>query len=346
MLRWACVLMPLLLLAACDPGDEEASDVGFEVPDGFSATELATGLDRPTQMTDGPDGRVWVAQLAGEEDEGAGEVVAVDPSSGDIEVLLDGLDKPTGLAVADDHLWVVEERSVASAPITGSGVGEPTDVLTELPYNGRSLGTLTVTGDDTLLYNTTGARDDDGERVEGSATLWELDPAAPEDPEPLATGVQNAYAHAIDGEGRLWATEISAGQYDGDEAPELINRIVDGGEYGWPRCVADQAPVSESGGSREECAQTERPAAILEEASTPTGLVASPWEDDELIVAQWVTGEIVTVAPALDREEEQPAEPELFLEGLDNPQDLHVRDGALLVTEHATGAIVELVADG
>ena len=43
-----------------------------------STTVVVDGLDHPTQIADGPDGTLLVAQLAGGEGDGTGEVLAVD----------------------------------------------------------------------------------------------------------------------------------------------------------------------------------------------------------------------------------------------------------------------------
>jgi glucose/arabinose dehydrogenase len=357
MIRLLLLLCLLLGLAACeaaeevaDPKDEpeaadeeDEEDEEVDAPSGYAITEVVTGLDRPTQMIEGPDGRLWVAQLAGEEDDGAGEVVAIDLDSGEQEVLVEGLRKPTGIAVVGDDLWVVQERSVGRAPLEEETVGEVTEELSDLPYNGRSLGTLTPTRQGTLIFNTTGAQED-GEPVEGSATLWELDPDAPDDPDALATNVQNAYAHTFDAEGHLWATEIVAGTFDDERVPDKLNRIERGTDYGWPRCVADRAPVEEFGGDREICAETGRPAALLSARSTPTGLVVHPWEDDEFVIALWAAGEVVTVSPG---EEGGPiANEQSFLdEGLTHPQDLLVTDDGLLISDHATGVVYLLTEE-
>lgn len=332
------LLAAAVLVASCAGGDGES---GPSAPSGYRLEVVATGLDRPTQMAVGPDGRLWAAQLAGEEDEGAGEVVAVDLDSGEQEVLLDGLDKPTGLAVTDEAVWLAQERSILRAAVAGdSDVGSPEVVLDELPYNGRSLGTLTPTAPGHLLFNTSGARDGD-EAVRGSATLWELDTEEPTEPEPVARGLQNAYAHAVDAQGRIWATEIHEGTYDGSEAPDEVVRVREGADYGWPQCTADGAPVQEHGGTAERCGKVERPVALLETGATPTGLVPSPFADDELLVALWGVGEVVTV-DVTGGPGDQPAEPEGLVRGLRRPQDLLVHGDGVLVSDHAAGVVYEL----
>ena len=58
------------------------------LPDGYRAEAVVTGLSGPTQMTFGPDGRFYAAQLAGGENSGTGEVLRVDLATGAQETLL------------------------------------------------------------------------------------------------------------------------------------------------------------------------------------------------------------------------------------------------------------------
>jgi glucose/arabinose dehydrogenase len=317
-----------LLVSAC------GGDAGLDLRDGYRAEVLVEGLDAPTQFAHGPDGRLWVAQ-----DAEGGQVVAV--PTGDVgtrEVVLDGLDKPTGLAFLDRALWVQLERDVARAPLDDQGRPGPLErVLTDLPYNGRSQGTLTVTLDGTLLFTTTGAIAG-GEVVAGSGMLWELDPEHPDAPTPYAEGFHNAYAHAVDGDGQVWATEINDGGYNGADGPEELNAVERGADHGWPSCIGDREPVGQHGGSAEACADTERPVATFTAHAAPTSVAVSPWRPGELIVALGATGEIVTVQP------EGPglAEPEVLAAGLDRPQHLLVVGSQLLVGDHDRGVIYRI----
>ena len=205
------LLSPLLLTVAF------AQDL--TLPDGYSASVVAEGLRGPTQMIVGPDGRLWVAQLAGGENAGTGQVVALSVGTNEREMLLDNLLKPTRIAVLADHLWIVAGRDLLRAPLTATGVGEPETVLSDLPFNGRSNGTLTVTPDAHLLFETSGRRA--GSRAqEGSGTLWRLNPSDPTNPVPIATGLKGAYAHAFTDDGQLFSTEIGDDPVNGQAPPD------------------------------------------------------------------------------------------------------------------------------
>jgi len=306
---------------------------GLTLPAGYRATVVVAGLLGPTQMILGPDGRLWVAQLAGNENDGQGQVIAIDLTSGEQTVLLDNLMKPVGIAVLDNALWIAARNNLLRAPLEGQGaVGAPEIVLADLPFNGRSIGTLTVTPAGHLLYETSGVRQGNA-AAPGSATLWALDPADPTQPRPLATGLKGAYAHAFDRANRLWTTEIGDDLVNGAAPPDELNLVIEGADFGWPQCFGVQEPAQNYGGTAEICQATRAAVAVFPPRSTPTSVVASPWEEDVLLVALWVQGMVMRV-PITLQGDNATGTPEPFITGLQNPQHLLVlEDGALLVSD-------------
>jgi glucose/arabinose dehydrogenase len=328
------MLVVVALAAACAPQPSETRQTEAPAPEavsGLRVERVVTDLAGPTQMTFGPDGRLWVAQLSDGENERRGQVLAIDLDSGDREVVISGLDKPTGIAWLGGDLWIATRDALLRARGPGSRVAEPDAVLSDLPNNGRSNGTLTPTPDGLLLYETSG-REREGGFVEGSGTLWELDPAQPDDPQPVATGLKNAYAHVFDRDGVLWSTEI-AEPIGGSAAPDELNRIERGADYGWPACVGDRQPVAAFGGDRERCQDTVRPVTQFGPGTTATAVVMNPFAAGELIVTLWVAGQVVSV------DADGAREPRPFLEGLPHPQSLLVDGDTLLVSDHEQGAI-------
>jgi glucose/arabinose dehydrogenase len=326
-----------VVLSACVAPLADQEGYTVKLPSGFEAETVVEGLHGPTQMVVGPDDRLWVAQLAGGEDAGDGQVVAVG-DDGELEVLLEELQKPTGLAVLDGFVWIMLERDLIRAPLDDGRPGEPETVLADLPNNGRSNGTLTVTERGTLLFDTSGAIRG-GEVVEGSGILWELDPADPADPVEVATGLKHAYAHTL-ARGHIFTTEIGDGTYDGRAPPAEVHRVDRGSHHGWPRCIGDREPVEEYGGTEDHCDGTVAPTAVLPERSTPTGIAVAPWDDETLLVALWGRAEVVQIGR--DAPEVQQARP--FASGFRQPQHLLVRGRELLVSDHARGRVYAIRA--
>ena len=209
---------------------------GVTVAEGYGIDVWAEGFNGLTQMIVAPDGRLWVAQINGDENASTGQLVALDRQTGERTVLLDGLLKPTGIALIGDQLWIATRRELNRATVAPDGtIGAVEPILTELPFNGRSNGTLTITPDGLLLYETSGARQGNA-AAPGSGTLWQLDPNDPTHPQALATGLKGAYAHTFDQAGRLWTTEIGDDLVNGAAPPDELNLVVPSANFGWPLC--------------------------------------------------------------------------------------------------------------
>jgi len=320
----------LTLLTAFSLGT--AQSPGF--PDGYRAERVVTGLRGPTQMTFGPDGRLYVAQLAGGENAGTGQIVAVDLATGAQDTLLRGLFKPTGLAVTGTDLWVMAGNRLLRALLTETGVGDVETVLRNLPNNGRSLGTLTLAPDGALLFETSGALTSSGPQ-RGSGTLWRLESDDPDNPEPLATGLKGAYAHAFAPDGTLYATEMGDDPVNGSPPPDELNVITPGADYGWPGCYGRQRPSARYGGTAAACAETRAPLALFIRGATPTSVAVSPFKPGELFVALWATSQVVTVDA--DTGEVTP-----FLTGVPLPQHLLVDGDTLLLSSFAEGTVYRI----
>lgn len=335
-----------LLLAGCGGATTSQPATGLTLPTGFRAEVVAQGLIGPTQMLLGPDGSLWVAQLDGGENDGTGQVIAVSQNDQKRSVLLDNLHKPTGIAIIGNALWIASGRDLLRAPLRGASVGPPETVLRDLPFNGRSNGTLTATTDGKLLYETSGSRSGSAAAA-GSGTLWLLDPAAPTAPQPLATGLKGAYGHTVDGAGRVWTTEIGDDPVDGKAPPDELNLVVAGADFGWPQCYGERIPAQNYGGTAERCQQTRSPVALFPANSTPTSVAVAPWDANMLLVALWnANGQIVQVAttPTGDNATGTVTP---FITGLKNPQHLlAMSDGSLLVSDFGSGTVYRVRRSG
>ena len=86
-----------------------------------------------------------------------------------------------------------------------------------------------------------------------------------------------------------------------------------------------------------------RPAvAAFSPHSTPTSVVISPFETDTLLVALWLSGEVVQL-PLTYTGNNAESDPEPFLSGVSRPQHMLARpDGSLWVSDYATGTIYRI----
>src|SRR3954452_17530059 len=77
----------------------------IKVPAGFSVDEYASGFARPRFMVEGPGGEVLVSDTVAK-----GSVIAI--RGGEKKVVLSGLDRPYGLALWREYLYVGEPTSL------------------------------------------------------------------------------------------------------------------------------------------------------------------------------------------------------------------------------------------
>ncbi len=300
---------------------------------------MVSGLDSPTQLAIAGDGDWYVAQLAGGEDDASGQIIRLDADDpeGDRPVILDGLDKPTGVAVFAGSLWVMERNQLVRANLDGT---DRRVVVDDMVFNGRSEGSLTVDGDQ-LLFNTSGRLDDRTDTPIdpsiSSGVLWAI--TADETITPVAWGLKHAYAQTRDAAGVLWTTELADGSFDGQSAVDEVVAVVAETDHGWPWCVGDNRAVVEFGGTDDECALVPSSQAVFSSGATPTGIAISPWDQTQLLVALWVAGDVVSISidPA-----KAPAMPIVVYEGAERPQQLLVDGDRVLLVDHGTGEILAL----
>ena len=315
-------------------------------------------LNGPTQFVDGPNGWLVVAEINGGEDEQQGRVLAVNLKTKERRVLLGRLDKPTGVAWHDGWLWVQESRQLVRAawPDATSDVGPKQVLEGDLPSNGRSEGTLTVTPKGGIIYELS------GEKIgftplPGSGELRLYDPALGKS-RLLATGLKNAYAHAFAPNGDLVITEIGDNITTKplEELNVLTKRELGGAvneapvDFGWPRCNP-LAPGEKAAGEKAAvpCAATRQPLHTFVPASTPTGIAfpvttsgasSTGLDPATALVAFFVTGEIWAVPTNPDRASAA-QQPVVRFNGLEGPHTIAIRqDGAVWVSEHLAGRIV------
>jgi glucose/arabinose dehydrogenase len=318
------------LSVAC--GSTAAEVEGITAPDNFEIAIVVEELAGPTQFYVDDDGSIVAAQINGGENARNGRVVRVSPD-GEIEVLFTGLDKPTGVVAKGNEIWVMEATRLSRGPASG---GTLEAVLTDLPNNGRSQGTLTLTPGGEVLFNTSGSKR--GSRVvDGSGRLWRVDESGI--PDEVASGFKHAYAHAFGPDGELWSTEMSDGKFDGRVPEDELVLVVEGADHGWPYCVGPNRPVIEFG--QEDCEGVPESIVTFGPGATPTSVVLSPFVDGGLHVALWSRGEIISLS-----QEARPGRGDgfvPFLSGLAGPQHLVARDGRLYISEFGADRIVAVV---
>lgn len=339
----AAALAAGLVLAAC--GQDATSQL--DVADGWDVQLVRADLDRPTQLALHPDGeRVLVAELSGAEAAGTGRVLDLGVGGrADVPaVLLEGLVLPTGLVAVDGTTLVVQEgRELVRWSLSPSeqGVERRTVLVGDLPWNGRSQGTLSLLEDGRVLHSATheGIEPD---LTPGSGAVYATAVDGSGGPQLVAVGFKVPYAHAVSDDGRLWVTDVGDGRVDGAQVQEELHvfEAVDPttpATGGWPTCTGRNRPVVEYGATAGDCVDLPQPAAVFPPRSTPTGLAVG--RDGRVLVSLFTTpmvpGGVVEVAAGGTVTD--------VVRGLDTPQDvLALPDGTFLLTTHLGGELYRL----
>ena len=242
-------------------GTPPAEDTGTPEPESTTAetgpvqvetSVVATGLEAPWDLVFTPDGEAIVTERD------SGRLLSVD-ASGDVEELQTlpaggvGEGGLLGLALSPDYardgyIYAYYSTETDNRVVRFREGEEPRPILTGIPVNSFHNGGRIAFGPDDNLYVGTG---DAGDRPSSQNTsslagkILRLTPEGevPEDnPFPgnplYSYGHRNVQGLAWDANGQLYASEFGQDTYD------EVNRIVPGGNYGWPEVEGESGEGS------------------------------------------------------------------------------------------------------
>ncbi len=251
-----------------------AKPVGWaegEVPqaaEGLAVQRFAEGLDHPRVIHTLPNGDVlvtltrspssgdgggitaWIADMlmtrAGAGGESANELVLL--RDGDADgvaetriTLTDALDSPSGIAWANDTLYVANHDALLAFPyalgdeeVTGEG-----EKLMDLPPGGGHwMRNIELSPDASKIYVAVGSVSNIGEKgmevEEGRAAIWEYNIES-KSSRIFGSGLRNP--NGLDWNpwsGQLWTTVNERDMLGSDLVPDYLTNVPIGVQYGWP----------------------------------------------------------------------------------------------------------------
>jgi glucose/arabinose dehydrogenase len=302
------------------------------VPPGYEVSTFSTGLEHPTAIAWGPDGRLYVT-------EDTGLLVVARRGSRRPVVVARGLRTPLGLAWRGRSLYVSEQGRLVRYTLQASRLTGRKILVRGLPFGLHQQDNVVVGPHDRLYLGSGSTCDACTERNPRSATVLSMKPDG-SDVRVVARGLRNPFGLAFrPGTDKLYASvngQDKLGTKSRPEPAEMVVLIKQGAFYGWPRCWPSYAKKARAG----RCRGVTAPVAYLEPHSSADGLAF--WRGD-LFVALWGQYLSDRHGRKLVRVKVGTGKASTFARGFDHPLALVVdKTGALLVADWGRGLIYRI----
>ena len=332
-----------------------------QVPDGFSVSLVAKGLDQPRTLRTAPNGDVFLAES------GAGRIRIL-RGAGEPLVFASGLSLPFGIAFwppgpGARYVYVAESGRVLRYPWTPGQVrpaGAAETVIPDLPQGGHWTRDVQFSPDGRQMYVSIGSSSNVSDRgEEGRAEVRVCNPDGTACTV-FASGLRNCVGMAVQQAGALWCAVNERDGLGDDLPPDYVTRVQRGAFYGWPwYYIGPNGDPRHAGKHPELAGRVQVPDVLIQPHSAPLGITVydgasfPPAYRGDLFVAlhgSWNrakrTGYKVVRIPL--RNGAPTGEYEDFLTGFvqsdsavwGRPVGVAVaQDGALLVSEDGNGTI-------
>lgn len=206
----------------------------LSLPAGFSIDEFATGeFSRPRFMIHGPSNEIILSDTVAK-----GSVYVLTPDGSSRKKIIEGLDRPYGLAMWKNYLYVGEPGSIkryaydAKAQTAGKGEEAISYAGLEKGHNTR---TLLFDSKGSKLYVTVGSESNSSPGEDPRrAAIHQYNPDGTGHVV-IATGTRNPVGlRFYPGSNTLWAAIQERDTLGDDLVPDYFTSIKQGGFYGWP----------------------------------------------------------------------------------------------------------------
>jgi glucose/arabinose dehydrogenase len=246
----------LLFGRGAEPPARDTVQELLSVPEGFAVELWVAGLPNARFLRFTPMGDLLVSTPR------SGRILLVErDADGDnrpdgVRTLLEGLDRPHGLDLQEGWLYVGETGAIARVRFDAAArrtQGPVERIVTDLPSGGNHWTRTIRFGPDGLLYVSVGSScnvciETDPRR----ATVLRFRPDGSH-PEIFATGLRNSVGFDWRPDtGKLYATDNGRDLLGDDFPPCELNRIEQGGFYGWPFANGDRLPDPDLGAGNED----------------------------------------------------------------------------------------------
>jgi glucose/arabinose dehydrogenase len=238
----------------------------LQVPQGFTIEEYASGFDTPRYMYTAPGGEIILS------DSSAGSVyVLTDKNKSyknpERKKILDGLDRPYGLAIWKDYLYVGERTSIKRykydpKAMTATAGQEIISLKDFIPGHWTRSLLFDSKGEKLYVGIGSGSNVDTGEDpLRAAINRYNPDGSGHEI---YASGTRNPIGlHWYPGTNTLWATVQERDALGDDLVPDYFTHIQQGAFYGWPYAYAGPHEEPRHKGDRPDLVKKTIPGDVL-----------------------------------------------------------------------------------
>lgn len=223
------------------PAQVHATDARInqlKLPDGFTISVFASGLNKPRMLEITPEGFVYIT------DRDAGTVTLLIDNNNDgiadIKQIVVKKEQMHGIDYYNGKLYLITVTQVFTADIKADGtLGQLNLIISNLPDGGQHANRTLHFGPDNKLYISAGSTCNScDESNEKNATLLQAN-ADGSDLKIYAKGLRNTIGfdwHPVTKD--LWGFDHGIDWLGDDDQPEELNKIRQGNNYGWPYVYA------------------------------------------------------------------------------------------------------------
>ena len=250
----------------------------LQTPAGFKVSVFASGLGRPRMIVVADDGTVYVTRRGN-------DVVALKDTDGDgksdeMKVVLKDFPQVHGIALRGNQVYLATPGEVWISERSADGsLSTPRKIAEGLPNGGQHSSRTLGIGPDDMLYINVGSTCNNCIEVNKESATMQRMTLDGKSRATFAKGLRNTLGFSWHPQTHeMWGMDHGTDFLGNDVPPEELNHLVQGKDYGWPRCFGKQRidPTRDQpeGMTREQfCAKTEPAALDFPAHSSPLGFV-------------------------------------------------------------------------